>query len=53
MNHFFTLALLNAAVMGKHNFSKQDEGAFLGFAAQYSKDYKDLPTMEKKLDLFL
>ena len=52
MNNFFTLALLNAAAMAKQRFPSQIEGDFLGFAAEYGRDYKDVKEMEKRLGIF-
>jgi len=37
MKYFFSVVLLSAAAMARLN--EADKGAFLGFAAQYDKDY--------------
>ena len=52
MNNFFTLALLNAAAMAKLRCSPALESQFLGFAAEYGKDYQNVGELEMRLEIF-
>lgn len=52
MNNLFTLALLNAAAMAKLRCSPALESQFLGFAAEYGKDYQNVGELEMRLEIF-
>merc|ERR1712087_79722 len=52
MNNLFTLALLNAAAMAKFRCSPATESQFLGFAAEYGKDYQNVGELEMRLEIF-
>ena len=52
MNNLFTLALLNAAAMAKLRCSPATESQFLGFAAEYGKDYQNVGELEMRLEIF-
>ena len=53
MNTYFTISMLSAAAFAQTRFGRAEESAFIGFCAQYNKQYGSVEDLDSHLEVYL